>query len=293
MFKSASISQSEEYILFRSSVQLKKVQAGDDRSTVWKVFDCGRKTAEQHRAPVVFLPPMEATCDAFFKQMNFLSARGYRALSLGYPAYGSAREFCVGFHNVLEVLGIFKVDVFACGLGGFFLSHFLQTFRYNRLVRSAVFCNAFTNTASVPFAHHAFSLMPKFHLKKIMLRSLNPKTNSSNGSCMSQDIEGDDVFEFIEECTQSFTKKELVARLKCRYSGDFASNLNRLQEFPITVIQTLDDSEEFESEKSDMYKSFPNSTFAEIKSGGRFPFLSQHSIVNLHLLIHLRKLQQN
>ena len=127
MFKSTSISQSEEYILFRSSVQLKKIQvnSSNEGHFVWKVFDCGKKTAK-HNAPVIFLPPMEATCDVFFKQMNFLSKRGYRVLSLEYPSYTSADQFCIGFQNVLDVLQIFKVDVFACGLGGFFLSHFLQ-----------------------------------------------------------------------------------------------------------------------------------------------------------------------
>jgi len=155
------------------------VNSSNEGHFVWKVFDCGKKTAK-HNAPVIFLPPMEATCDVFFKQMNFLSKRGYRVLSLEYPSYTSADQFCIGFQNVLDVLQIFKVDVFACGLGGFFLSHFLQTFRYNRLVRSAVFCNAFTNTANLSFTHYTINLMPKFHLKKLMLRNLNPRHNNSN-----------------------------------------------------------------------------------------------------------------
>jgi maspardin len=116
----SDLSQSQEYLSFRSSVPLKRLVVDTDNTKVWRIYDCGPKTV---KCPLICLPPVSGTADIFFKQSLALSAKGIRVISAEAPVYWNVKEWCEGFKKLLDHLGIVKVHIFGASLGETFTNH--------------------------------------------------------------------------------------------------------------------------------------------------------------------------
>ena len=106
---------SEEYQSFRGSIPLKKITVEEDKT--WEVFDTGPRG--QGSSPLVCIPPISGTADMFFRQCLALSVRGYRVISVQWPAYWTHQQWCHGFTQLLDLLGLERVHIFGAALGGF------------------------------------------------------------------------------------------------------------------------------------------------------------------------------
>lgn len=286
--------ESDQYIKFRSSIPLKKLFVDDqtdgnnNNDLAWKVYDAGNKNINQ---PIVFLPPAATSADIFYKQLLFLSERGLRAIALDYPAYATVDDFCCGFAKVLDALNLLRVHVFGSCLGGFLILKFAEQTRYKRLVASLLLCNAFADnwrSSASGVSTGWLSVMPRFFLKRLVARDLDPTADHQRRNCHNDDNDcrHKHVVEFV--ASDTLPRKQLIARLQCRLRQDEARNLDRLQSFPVTVITTLDDNPCFDREKDELFKCFPRARYADLKCGGRFPYLTRINEVNLHLALHLR-----
>ena len=113
------ISLSEEYQSFRGSIPLKNITVEEDKT--WQVFDTGPRGGEggQGTSPLVCLPPISGTADMFFRQCLALSVRGYRVISVTWPPYWTHHQWCQGFTQLLDLLGLERVHIFGAALGGF------------------------------------------------------------------------------------------------------------------------------------------------------------------------------
>lgn len=143
-----SLFNSEEYQKFRSNIALKKVIVDDDNDKVWSYYEAGPKDV---RCPIVFLPPVSGTADTFFSQIQYLSSRGHRVLSVHYPKYFTIREFCDGFMRLVKHFRFHKVHLFGAALGGFLAQKFAQS--NGHLVASLVLCNSFADTARFKYVN--------------------------------------------------------------------------------------------------------------------------------------------
>lgn len=131
----SDLSQSQEYLSYRSYVPLKRIVVDLDNSKVdaiyyfisttfftvtfqgWRIYDSGPKKV---RCPLICLPPVSGTADVFFKQALPLSAKGIRVISAEAPVYWSVREWCEGLKKLLDYLDLDKVHIFGCSLGTVF-----------------------------------------------------------------------------------------------------------------------------------------------------------------------------
>jgi len=278
-----SLFESEEYINFRSSVPKKKLFVDNNSNLYWNLFDSGPKSIKY---PILFLPPVSGTADIFYKQLIHLSKLGYRVISVDYPSYWSVDEFCRGLQKVINTLELLQVHIFGSSFGGFLALNFLEAYRYRQLVASLFLCNAFSDNTLLKSKPYTFKLMPKFTLKRTALNNITPTHVTKDSDC-----DHDDVIKFIDYMLNSLTQSNLAARLTCKYTKRYAKHLNCLQTFPVTIMHTFDDNIFYESSKEEICKSFPCAKMAHLKSGGRFPFLTQHENVNLHIKVHLRQFE--
>lgn len=111
----SDLSQSQEYLSFRSSIPLRRIIV--DTNNVkggWRVYDCGPKKV---RCPLICLPPVSGTADVFFKQALALSAKGIRVICAEAPVYWNVKEWCEGFKKLLDYLELDKVHIFGASLG--------------------------------------------------------------------------------------------------------------------------------------------------------------------------------
>jgi maspardin len=110
----------------------------------------------------------------FFNQLLALSTRGHRVLAVEAPVYWTHLEWCRGFRDLLDLLGLEKVHILGAALGGFLAQKFVEFTRACPRVASIVLCNSFTDTTI--FRHEeesgAFWLMPAVLLRGLVMRGL-------------------------------------------------------------------------------------------------------------------------
>lgn len=274
----SDISQSSEYISFRSTVPQRKVVVDEDTSKIWTYYDAGPRSVT---CPLVCLPPVCGTADSFFRQIMGLTALGYRVISLQYPVYWTMREWINGFQKFLEQLGLDKVHLFGASLGGFLGQKFAEaTFQCPR-VHSIILCNSFADTSIFNYTDTAvlFWMIPAVVLKKMVMGSF------SKGQL---DPKIADSIDFMVEKLESLNQSELASRLTLNCMNCYVEP-HKLQGIPITTIDVFDESALSQSVREEMYKMYPDAKRAHLKKGGNFPYLSCGDEVNMHLQIHLRQ----
>lgn len=274
----SELSQSPEYLSFRSSVPLRKIVVDSDNSKGWSVYDCGPKTV---RCPLICLPPVSGTADIYFKQALALSAKGIRVISAEPPVYWTVREWCEGFKKLLDYLDIDRAHLFGSSLGGYLAQKFAEYTWNCPRVASLILCNTFTDTAV--FNNHEsaaiFWIMPAVVLKRMIMGNFCGEKGDPSI------VEGID---FMVERLESLSQAEIASRLTLNCIKGYVE-AHKLASMPVTIIDVFDEYALTNAVREEVYKCYPLAKLAHLKSGGNFPYLSRNAEVNLHLQIHLRQ----
>uniref|UniRef100_A0A1W7RA91 Maspardin n=1 Tax=Hadrurus spadix TaxID=141984 RepID=A0A1W7RA91_9SCOR len=274
----SDISQSPEYISFRSIVPQKKLVVDEDTSKIWTYYDAGPRSVT---CPLICLPPVSGTADTFFYQIMGLTALGYRVISIEYPVYWTIREWNNGFQKFLERLNLDKVHIFGASLGGFLAQKFAEaTFQCPR-VHSLILCNSFADTSIFNYTDTAvlFWMFPAVILKKMVMGSF------SRGKV---DPSIADSIDFMVEKLDGMSQSELASRLTLNCMNCYVEP-HKLQGISVTALDVFDESALSQSIREEMYKLYPDAKRAHLKRGGNFPYLSCRDEVNMHIQIHLRQ----
>lgn len=275
----SDLSQSQEYLSFRSSVPLRRIVVDTNNAKGgWRVYDCGPKKV---RCPLMCLAPVSGTADVFFKQALALSAKGIRVISAEAPVYWSVKEWCEGFKKLLDYLEVDRVHIFGASLGGYLAQKFAEYTHMCPRVASLVLCNTFTDTSV--FNNHEsaalFWILPGLVLKRMVMG------NFSSGKV---DPDMVDAIDFMVERLESLPQAELASRLTLNCIKGYVE-AHKLADVAVTIIDVFDECALSNSVREELYKCYPRAKLAHLKSGGNFPYLSRCAEVNLHLLIHLRQ----
>ncbi|XP_038211506.1 maspardin-like isoform X2 [Zerene cesonia] len=275
---SCDLSQSNEYLSFRSSIPLRKIVVDSDGAKPWKIFDSGPKSLS---CPIICLPPVSGTADIFFKQVMGLASRGIRVIAAESPPYWNIKEWCDGFKKLIDYLELDKVHIFGTSLGGFVAQKFAEYTHNCPRVVSLVLCNTFTDTSVFEYNDSAalFWLLPSLVLKRMLM---------GNFVADKVDKRIAESIDFMVERLESLTQSELASRLTLNCTPCYIQP-QKLYDIPITIMDVWDESALSSRVREDLYKSYPQAKLAHLKSGGNFPYLSRSDEVNLHLLIHLRQ----
>ncbi|KAK6643724.1 hypothetical protein RUM43_005234 [Polyplax serrata] len=271
------LSQSQEYLSFRSVIPLKKIIVDSYSSKGWKIYDAGPRSVS---TPLVCLPPVSGTADVFYKQLMCLSAKGYRVISAEHPPYWNVRDWCEGFKKLMDHLGLVKVHLFGVSLGGFLAQKYAEyTFQCPR-VASLILCNTFVNTSIFSYGDSAnvFRIFPTLLLKKIIMGNLPNNLT---------DKEIADSVDFMVEKLESLTQQDLASRLTINCLSN-SVDVNKIRGLPVTISDVFDEFALSPTNRDRMYGCYPEAKLAHLKSGGNFPYLSRTDEINLHLQIHLR-----
>ncbi|XP_063241417.1 maspardin-like isoform X2 [Bacillus rossius redtenbacheri] len=277
----SELSQSQEYLSFRSSIPLRKIVVDSDSSKGWKLYDSGPKSV---KTPLVCLPPVSGTADVFFKQLLPLSAKGIRVIAAEHPVYWDVGEWCEGFKKLLDYLGLAKVHLFGASLGGFLAQKFAEYTAVCPRVASLILCNTFTDTAVFSYSESAvvFWMLPSLILKKMVMGNFNTG---------KVDTLIADSIDFMVERLESLSQQELASRLTMNCINCYVEP-QKIITLPITILDVFDEYALSNTVREEMYKCYPTAKLAHLKSGGNFPYLSRSDEVNLHLQIHLRQFDE-
>ncbi|XP_073953820.1 maspardin-like [Choristoneura fumiferana] len=277
----SDLSQSYEYLSFRSSIPLRKIVVDSDGCKAWKIFDSGPRSVA---CPLICLPPVSGTADTFFKQVMGLSSRGVRVIAVEPPPYWNIKEWCDGFKRLMDYLELDKVHIFGASLGGFLAQKLAELTLNCPRVASLILCNAFADTCVFEFKDSSalFWLLPSLVLKKMLM---------GNFTVEKADKRIVEAADFMAERLDSLNQAELASRLTLNCTPSFMLP-QLLSELPITIMDVWDDCALNSRVREDLYKSYPHAKLAHLKSGGNFPYLSRSDEVNLHILIHLRQFDE-
>ena len=268
--------RSREYSAFRSSVAQKKVTVS---GVEWIYYDAGPKTID---TPIVFMPPICGTADIYYKQMLSLSALQYRVVSVELPVVWEVQTFCQLFGELLNFLNFSKVHIFGASLGGFLGMKFAEYTHAFPRVHSLILCNAFADTAFFHREHIArsFWLCPVGVLRSIISRNIH--AGSADDMSIVRSVA------FMMNRLNQLNQKQLASRLKLNCAESYVQP-HLINHLPVTLLDVFDVNALTDEVRNNLYKCFPESKKAHLKSGGNFPYLSRASDVNLHIQIHLRE----
>lgn len=274
-----AITSSEDYKRFRSSIPQRKIIV-DKSDQTWVVYDAGPR---QVRSPIVCLPPVCGTADVFFRQLLDLSAVGYRIISVEYPVFWSADEFCESFLKLINHLELDRVHIFGASLGAFLGQKIAEKTYKSPRVHSIFLCNGFIDTTAFKQtkSSKAFWAMPAFWLKRQILMNL-PSENL--------EAEVANSIDFMVERLDTLERAQLASRLTMNCVDNYVEP-QKLKDVYVTIMDVFDESALSQRCKEEMYKCYPDAKRAHLKSGGNFPYLSRSSEVNLMLQIHLMTFQ--
>lgn len=268
----------EDFVKFRSEHALLKAHL--PRSEVdWSYYQAGPTTDAN---PLIFLHGTSGTAASFFYQVQSLSAKGYRVLSVQYPAADTPEDWSKGFDLFLDQVRCKSCHLFGAGLGGFLAQHF--TTRFPHRVRSMVLCNAFASTH--PFADKAGALASVVHftptpiLRKVVLDSFpeGPMTLMTK-----------QAIDFVAGQVSEISGTDLAGRLSLNSTASSAGAV-RLDPARITLVESSGETMVPEELRRELRRRYADSRVAELKSGGDFPFLSCPDEVSLFVEVHMRGL---
>ncbi|KAH7664690.1 Maspardin protein [Dioscorea alata] len=164
--KGASLSPGD-YVYFKSRVPLHKISVGAKQ---WRYYDFGPKDVP----PLICIPGIAGTADVFYKQIMFLSMKGYRVISIDIPCIWNHHEWIHAFEKFLDAINVHHVHLYGTSLGGFLSQLFAQ--HRPRRVKSLVLSNTFLDThkfsAAMPWSS-VVSWSPSFLLKRYILSGIH------------------------------------------------------------------------------------------------------------------------
>jgi len=270
-----SYSKSDAFKKFKSWVATQRITVEGDKA--WKYLDYGPKDI----APLICIPGSSGTTEVFFKQFITLCPRGFRLIAVQYPAYTKHGDFVKGFDAFLDAIHVQQAHIFGTALGGYLALCYAQ-YRPMRIA-SLVLSNTFADTSyfceRAPFAP-MFTWMPLFMLQRIML---------SNFPTGEAEVEIINSIDFMVEQLEQLSQDEISSRLTLNCSSNYIRpNLLKVENYKITIMDTMDDVAVPDKLREEVYKFFPEAKTAHLRSGGNFPYLSRAEDVNLYLQVHLR-----
>jgi len=226
---------------------------------------------------------VNGTAEIFFQQLMTLCPKGYRILSVQYPAYSSHECWIKAFDKFIDTLKVPKIHLFGASLGGY-LTQLYVHYKPSRIL-SLILCNTYCDNQyyvnNCPFAG-LLSWTPEFVIKRMLLQNIPD---------FAVDGEIANSIDFMVELSEAVHTEELVSRLLLKYTaGPVVAPELQIDQTKITIIDCLDDTLHPERVRDEVYKLFPNARQALLKTGGNFPYLSRPDEVNLHIEIHLRNL---
>ncbi|KFH17866.1 hydrolase alpha/beta fold protein [Toxoplasma gondii MAS] len=215
-----SVSLQAAFRDFQSRVPLKKLVSTQNAHHIWQWYElCGTDLDSEaspliSSSPIIFLHGVNGTAAIYFQQLEALAEKGYRVLSVQWPALSSLASFLSSFDefltHVLATPAASRVPrsrrrlvssaaargdgdagegrvrrgahLFGAGLGGVLCLYFAQ--RRPEAVASVVLCNAFLNSAFLLGAlaplqgvlAPMYHLLPHAALRKIVIDTyLTPK----------------------------------------------------------------------------------------------------------------------
>jgi len=271
----ASFVANEPFKLFRNWVPQQKLDTANSKT--WKYYDFGPKDVDA----IVFLPGASGTAESFYGQFISMCPKGYRLVSVQYADYMTHDDWCLGFSQFLDKLGLKKIHLFGTSLGGYLAQCYVA--QNPDRVASLILCNTFSDTTY--YKDHApcigmFSWMPDFVLKRMILSNFPDREMESK---IAESVD------FMVNELETISQKELASRLtlNCSLAKNFNGKLTYPQE-KITIIDTLDEVAVPEQLRKQVYEFYPNAKVCSMKNGGNFPYISRPDEFNLYLEVHLR-----
>eukprot|EP00160_Parvularia_atlantis_P005259 Unigene14497_Nuclearia_a/m.43687 Unigene14497_Nuclearia_a/g.43687 ORF Unigene14497_Nuclearia_a/g.43687 Unigene14497_Nuclearia_a/m.43687 type:complete len:187 (-) Unigene14497_Nuclearia_a:38-598(-) len=128
---------------------------------------------------------------------------------------------------------------------------------------------------------HRFSWVPDFALKRIIL------SNFPSGALEKRVA---DSVDFMVEQIETLSQPAIASRLTLN-SAEARLEPGYFPDSRVMIIETYDEVALHESLRSQVRKFYPESRYAQLKSGGNFPFLARPEDVNMHIRIHCRQFE--
>ncbi|CAI7835066.1 unnamed protein product [Closterium sp. NIES-54] len=125
-----------------------------------------------------------------------------------------------------------------------------------------------------------FPYSPDFVLKRLVLSGLRDGPHEPLIA---------DSIDFVVSRLDSLSRSELASRLTLNTLPAVLPPLQQMPEQSMTLMDCNDFAAVAWQLRDALYTRYPNATRAFLKSGGDFPFLSRADEVNLHLFLHLRR----
>ncbi|EPS61664.1 esterase/lipase/thioesterase family protein, partial [Genlisea aurea] len=269
----SGVSPPGDYVNFKSKVPLHKIPIG---SKHWRYYDFGPKMVP----PLICLPGITGTADVYYKQIMALSTKGYRVISVDIPCVWNNNEWVQAFEKFLDAIDVHHVHIYGTALGGFLAQLFAQhrPHRVKSLVLSNAYLETKTFSAAMPWAP-IVRWTPSFMLKRYVLTGIRDGPHEPFIA---------DSVDFVVSQVETLSKDDLASRLSLSVDAASVGRLP-LSDSSITIINTNDFCGIPQEMRDEVGKRYPGGRQAHLKSGGDFPFLSRADEVNLHLLLHLRR----
>ncbi|CAI5983494.1 unnamed protein product [Closterium sp. NIES-65] len=250
----------------------------DEDEDDWRYYDFGPKAIP----PLLCLGGVAATADAFHKQVLALAAKGFRVIAADPPPVWSHQQWIKAVDQFLDALRVHQVHLYGTSLGGFLFQLYAQ--QRPRRVLSLVLSNSFFDTHFFNVAFGSWSSMfpysPDFVLKRLVLSGLRDGPHEPLIA---------DSIDFVVSRLDSLSRAELASRLTLNTLPAVLPPLQQMPEQSMTLMDCNDFAAVAWQLRDALYTRYPNATRAFLKSGGDFPFLSRADEVNLHLFLHLRR----
>lgn len=267
--------ENDAFARFRGSVPLRQVVIKQTDEKTWKYFDYGDKSLPL----LVCLPGASATAACFYKQIQSLSTKGMRVVSVQAPGYSKHEAWAHGFDRLLDELKVHEAHLYGVGLGGF-LAQYYASVRPKRVL-SLVLTNTFCSTEFFVQNNHRalfYSWMPAFLIRKQML------DNFPQG-LLDADIA--DSVDFVAQEMENLSRDELASRMILNCTQAEIGKLD-LPSDKITIMDSMDNVAVPGELRDALADRYQGARLAPLRSGGNFPFLAKPDEVNLYLTIHLR-----
>ncbi|KAH9575452.1 hypothetical protein CY35_01G112100 [Sphagnum magellanicum] len=216
------MSEAGDYVHFKARVPLHHIPIGSSGTKHWRFYDFGPKSVP----PLVCLSGVAGSADIFYKQILFLSAKGYRVIAADAPAVWNHLEWVSSFEKFLDALGVHQVHLYGTSLGGFLAQLFAQ-YRPRR-VKSLLLSNTFLDNwdfeAIMPWAS-LISWTPEFLLKRYILSGIQDGPQEPSIA---------DSIDFVVKQTNDYcaVPSFLKEKVSARYPGGRRALLKSGGDFP-------------------------------------------------------------
>ncbi|KGN50200.1 maspardin [Cucumis sativus] len=262
-----------DFIYFKSQVPLHRIPIGTKQ---WRYYDFGPKVVP----PLICLPGIAGTADVYYKQIMFLSMKGYRVISVDIPRVWNHQEWIQTFEKFLDAIDVHRIHLYGTSLGGFLAQLFAQ--HRPRRVKSLILSNSYLETksfsAAMPWSP-IVSWAPSFLLKRYVLTGIRDGPHEPFIA---------DSVDFVVSQVETLSRDDLASRLTLTVDDASIGPL-LLPDSSITIMDTNDYCAVPLQLKDQLNERYPGARRAYLKTGGDFPFLSRPDEVNLHLQLHLRR----